>query len=374
MHNFWSEDPAIAQDLRRTHAIMGELIVGDTTQLASGVRSLLDNQGKMIRPALVLIAARFGSPADDPARGVRGHMRDIRRQMKDKLRNGRTSIGTLGGKRRGESKELPDRLYRLAAAIELLHIATLVHDDIIDEAEMRRGHPALHIELGARQAVLIGDLLFASSFETLIRDGSLSTIRGAGGAIRNLSRGAISEVEDHRIPTRRRYLQRIYGKTAVLFMTALQIGAAESDVPAAVASVLQRVGYNLGMGFQIIDDILDLTGDPEKLGKPRDTDLLEGVYTLPLVYAARSNTSEAQELNHLINSAAASETARQPLFSPRQRDRIRMIAIETGGVRAAQADAMRYTERALREISRLPEMPERELLRRLVERLLERDY
>ncbi|AFG36190.1 polyprenyl synthetase family protein [Spirochaeta africana] len=362
MHNFWSEEPSLADDLRRTHAAMRELVVGDSTRLAAAVQSLLENQGKMLRPALVLMAARFGSPEADPVRGLRGHLRGMSRRRFPVRRSRGESCSDAG-------QELPGRFYRLAAAIELLHVATLVHDDIIDEAETRRGKPALHMELGSRQAVLIGDLLFASSFETLIRDGGFATMQGAAGAVRNLSRGAISEVEDHRIPTRREYLQRIYGKTAVLFMTALQIGASEAHVPPRVAAGLVRVGYNLGMGFQIIDDILDLTGDPARLGKPRDTDLLEGVYTLPLVYAARSQTPEAQDLLQLVRQAGP-----EPHFSTGERDRIRTIAIETGGVREAQRDAMRYTERAVREIGRLPEVPERDCLRRMVERLLERDY
>lgn len=359
MHKFWSEDPLIAEDLRRAYAAMGQLVIGDSSRLAGGVRSLLENQGKMIRPALVLVAARFGTPRERPVQGAARLLRSMQ-----VFRGNGSGYSVSEG-------QLPERFYRLAASIELIHMASLVHDDIVDEARMRRGQPALHTEIGPRQAVLVGDLLFASSLDVLMRDGGLHTLRGAAVAIRSLSRGAISEVENHSIPSRREYLHRIYAKTAVLFMLALDIGAREARVNRGVRGVLQRIGYNLGMGFQIIDDILDLTGDPAKLGKLRDTDLQEGVYTLPVVCAARSDLPEAAELQRMVNPV---EPGGGPPYTPQQLDRIRSITIETGGVRAAQSQAMRYTERALQEMSRLPSGPQRDCLRRLVERLLERDY
>ncbi|GAB6088436.1 polyprenyl synthetase family protein [Spirochaeta dissipatitropha] len=378
MHNFWSEDPSVMEDLRHSHEAMREMLLGRGSVLGSTAQSILDNQGKLLRPALLLLAARFGAPSVQPVRGKRQTLKDAVRRKWNTLWFRRCHAD-----RRVRVQEglLPDRMYRLAAAVELLHIATLIHDDIVDEAETRRGEPAMHKQIGPRKAVLLGDLLFASSFQTLVEDGSYATMSGAVGAVRNLSRGAISEVEDHIIPSRRQYNRRILGKTAVLFMAAMHVGAEEAAVPGDCREALLRVAYNLGMGFQIIDDILDLIGNPETLGKPADNDLREGIYTLPLVCTMQKGGPAAAELQTILRVAAkgtsagpATSSADPAELTDGQRDRIREIVHESGGLEAAREIAGQYTRRALREISRLPAIPARESLQRVLLRLLERKY
>ena len=186
----------------------------------------------MLRPAFVLLASRFGMP--------------------DK-----------------------DRMIRIAAAVEMLHMATLVHDDIIDAAPVRRGVPSLHALRGPRTAVLVGDWLFVSCFSLIADLAGHENARSLAHMVARICGSEISQSADKYVlnTSVRRYLRRIAGKTAALFALAFHVGAAESGCEAPLAGLLRRLGYNLGMGFQIIDDILDFTRDRSETGKPTGNDL-----------------------------------------------------------------------------------------------------
>ena len=173
-----------------------------------------------------------------------------------------------------------------AAAVELVHLGSLYHDDVIDEAETRRGVPSVNARWSNIVAILAGDYLLAAASERAASLGADVAMLLAT-TIGDLCRGQVLELQ-HLFDASRSeaaYLSAISGKTASLFATSCRIGGMVSDVSPSTLSALTAFGQHLGMCFQIVDDVLDLTGTEEQLGKPAGNDLLEGVYTLPVIYA-----------------------------------------------------------------------------------------
>ncbi len=199
----------------------------------------------------------------------------------------RPAITLLSGAFRPGHEEV---LVTMATAVELLHIATLVHDDTIDNAKTRRGQATVSSIWGDDVAVLLGDYVFAASATFVCDTGNLRVVRRFSETIMELARGELAErfsthdwaqsIDD--------YNTRTYNKTASLFCTAAQAGGLLSGAPEEEAEALSQYGYNLGMAFQIMDDILDFLGTEEELGKPVGNDLLQGTLTLPaLLFAAK---------------------------------------------------------------------------------------
>ncbi len=171
-----------------------------------------------------------------------------------------------------------------AAAVELVHSATLVHDDVLDAAHLRRGRPTVFAAGGRLLATATGDLLFAQAFAELARNGSVEEIRVLSDASSALARGELLQREDAWDAgiTRERYLHRCELKTARLFQAACELGALEGGGP---ADVLGAFGRRIGLAFQLLDDVLDVAGPAERTGKHRGTDLLDGTVTLPFILA-----------------------------------------------------------------------------------------
>jgi octaprenyl-diphosphate synthase len=180
-------------------------------------------------------------------------------------------------------------LVSAAAAVELVHMATLVHDDLIDGATLRRGQPTVARALGADAAVRTGDFLFARAFAELTRTGSAAAVRALATAALDLSRGEMAQqgaAWDLDL-TEAAYLDRCRRKTAALFAVACRLGALVGGARPEVQERLARFGECVGLAFQIFDDILDLAGAPAATGKRRGTDLREGTVTLPVILALR---------------------------------------------------------------------------------------
>ena len=173
----------------------------------------------------------------------------------------------------------------MATAIELLHIATLIHDDTIDNSPLRRGKATVSDIWGKNVAVLLGDYVFATSATFVCDTKNVRVIRRFSETIMELSSGELLEYFNthNSNQTREDYNDRIYRKTASLFRTAAETGAILSDAPEETVSALHAYGYNIGMAFQIVDDILDVQGDAAMIGKPVGNDLLQGVLTLPSI-------------------------------------------------------------------------------------------
>jgi geranylgeranyl pyrophosphate synthase len=214
-------------------------------------------------------------------------------------------------------------LVRAGAAVELLHMATLVHDDVLDRAPMRRGRPTVFWTAGRDAATATGDFLFSRAFAQLALTGSPAAVSALSDASSSLARGELMQRDDAFATdvSEERYFERATLKTGKLFEAACRLGAALGDPGEAQADALGRFGDRIGLAFQVFDDVLDLSGPPDQTGKSRGTDLLDGTVTLPILYAreedpslreARPRTaSEAEALCDRIATTGALERARE---------------------------------------------------------------
>jgi geranylgeranyl pyrophosphate synthase len=242
---------------------------------------------------------------------------------------GRHAGGTLaaGGKRLRPvlvflcAGDPDERLVAAGTAVELLHMATLVHDDVLDGAELRRGRPTVFAEGGRGAATATGDLLFSRAFAELTATGSEEAVRALSAASSALARGELMQRADawSEDVTPERYLERCRLKTASLFEASCRLGALFGGRP-ELAEPLGRFGERLGVAFQMLDDVLDVAGPPERTGKPRGADLLDGTVTLPLILARRRDPSlsgtvrcaeEASAVCDRIAATGALEEARE---------------------------------------------------------------
>ncbi len=213
-----------------------------------------------------------------------------------------------------------ERLVSAGAAVELLHMATLVHDDVLDAAELRRGRPTVFAAAGRSAATATGDLLFSRAFAELAATGSEDAVRALSTASSALARGELmqrADAWDENVAPER-YLERCRLKTASLFEASCRLGALFGGRP-DLAPALGQFGERLGVAFQMLDDVLDVSGPAERTGKPRGADLLDGTVTLPLILARRQDPElpgsvttlqEAEAVCDRIAATGALEDAR----------------------------------------------------------------
>jgi octaprenyl-diphosphate synthase len=254
-----------------------------------------------------------------------------------------------------------------AAVVEFIHTATLVHDDIIDDSETRRGQKAVHSRWGNDVTVLAGDFLYIKSMAMALTQDTLDivrllcdiTLRMIEGEIYQLTKnGDVDITEDEHFDIIRR-------KTAHLFGGCAEIGAMLGEVGPEKQAALREYGFNLGVLFQLVDDQLDFTGEAEALGKPIGGDLLEGKMTLPLIHLRDHGGPDAVALIRRIvaeRHASADDWAR-----------IRQLLTEHRSLEYAQARARAFGETAVRYLSVFPDRPEREALISLAEFVVARD-
>jgi geranylgeranyl pyrophosphate synthase len=198
-----------------------------------------------------------------------------------------------------------DRAVRVASAVEMVHMATLVHDDVLDGAPVRRGRPTVVARSGRDRAVGVGDLLFSRAFAELAVDGGEPEVAELSSASVALVLGELAQRRDafDTSVTEERYLHRCSLKTARLFESACRLGRISSGRPGT--EELASFGREIGLAFQLLDDVLDVTGPPERTGKARGTDLLDGTVTLPLILARRLDRGlESVELHGLDQDTA----------------------------------------------------------------------
>ncbi|WP_077299674.1 heptaprenyl diphosphate synthase component II [Virgibacillus pantothenticus] len=221
------------------------------------------------------------------------------------LRQASTQLLQAGGKRirpvfvllAGQMGEYDlERLKTVAVSLELIHTATLVHDDVIDDADIRRGMPTIRKTYGNRVAMYAGDYILARALEeiTLLQDPKIHRLLSK--TIVEVCKGEIEQIKDKFDGSQgiRNYLRRIKRKTALLIATSCKLGAIASGLTEHEAHKLYRYGYNIGMSYQIIDDILDFTGSEKELGKPAGNDLLQGNLTLPVFLAMKDPVLETK--------------------------------------------------------------------------------
>jgi geranylgeranyl pyrophosphate synthase len=234
----------------RAERRMAELAAGHGPVLARYAGDTISAGGKRLRPLLVCLAA--GAPPPET-----------------------------------------DGLVRAAVAVELVHGATLVHDDVLDGSALRRGRPTVVAAGGRGAATATGDLLFSRAFAELAAGGAPEAVRVLARATRELALGELAQREDafRADVSVERYLVRCRLKTAVLFRAACELGALEAG---GETEALGAFGERIGLAFQILDDVLDVSGPPERTGKPRGADLLDGTVTLPLILAREADPSLAE--------------------------------------------------------------------------------
>jgi geranylgeranyl pyrophosphate synthase len=269
--------PSVTKLLARTEQRLAEIAAGHGEVLAEHAVSTLAAGGKRLRPVLVFVCA---GDADS------------------------------------------DDLVRAGVAVELLHMATLVHDDVLDRAPMRRGRPTVFWSAGREAATSTGDFLFSRAFAELVLTEVPGAVRALSAASSALAQGELLQRADAFSPDvdEERYLERCRLKTGALFEAACRLGALLGDPGPAAADGLGAFGDRIGLAFQLFDDILDLSGPPDQTGKGRGTDLLDGTVTLPLILARRADasltgvrpksTAEAEAICDRIQATDAIEKSR----------------------------------------------------------------
>lgn len=233
----------------------------------------------------------------------------------------------------------------LGATIELLHTATLMHDDVVDESEMRRGRPTANARWGNGAAVLVGDFLYTRSFQMMVRAGNLRVMQALADAANRLSEGEVVQMVNAHDPLvdEKRYFAVIERKTACLFEAGAHMAAAIADCSKEAEAAVCEYALALGNAFQIADDILDYTGVAASIGKNLGADLREGKMTLPLIYARESATPEER--------AMIDEAVKQ---GEGDFDKISSIVIRSDSLERCRARAMQEVERGREALSKIP--------------------
>ncbi|MZP28839.1 heptaprenyl diphosphate synthase [Heliobacterium undosum] len=312
----------IQADLAKVEAELQKYVDTSLPTLTAASSHLLHAGGKRLRPAFVLLAGKFHHYA-------------------------------------------MERLLPLAVALELIHMATLVHDDVVDESKTRRGIPTVRARWGNRISLHTGDHLFARSLLLIseLNDPAMTAVLAKISV--EMCEGEIQQMEAtydvHQ--TFRDYLYRIKRKTALLIAASCQLGAMAVKADPSAVRALKMYGHHLGMAFQITDDILDMMADEKELGKPIGSDLRQGIMTLPILEALRESRDPA-----LRTLVAKKEKSQDEVC------RAIEIIKQTGAVERSQIIARRYLDKAKEELTRLPAIPTRDTLAVIAEYIEKRTY
>lgn len=256
-----------------------------------------------------------------------------------------------------------DLLLPMATGIEIMHTATLVHDDAIDHSLVRRGRPTINKLWGEEQAVLLGDYLFAEAGLLIASTNNLRAIKLFATTLKTISSGEINQAINafNLKQTRTQYVQRIAQKTATLFATATESGSVLSQAPEASIQILIEYGYNLGIAFQIVDDLLDFIGTDEELGKPTGSDLVQGTVTLPIL---------------ILVEQYPDEPAVKKLYKHHDQENIKqvmeLVRNSPSIIQECYHVAADYCANAAQNLKLLPENPVRQSLSALTDYILSR--
>lgn len=267
--------------------------------------------------------------------------------------------------RAAQSEFSQDRALNLGATMELIHMATLIHDDVIDESATRRGRPTASTVFGNTASILSGDVLLAKAMCLLADDGDLRVIRTTAKMVQEMAEGEAKEVEvryryDLSVDE---YLELIRLKTATFLQCCCEVGGLVANAPDGTIYALAEYGMNLGMAFQIIDDILDFTGDTAKTGKPKATDFREGCATLPLILAMEREP-ELQQFREVFG--------KNP--SEKQIDSVIQLIENSGGFSGAMELAQNYLQKSEEALQKVPQNPHRNLLKAAGDFVLQRQH
>jgi octaprenyl-diphosphate synthase len=237
---------------------------------------------------------------------------------------------------------------RLGAVVEIIHTATLVHDDIIDEAKTRRGRPAANTQWGNSKCVLAGDWLYMQAFKIAVQERNFRILDTLIELTQQMVEGELLQIEKlGKLISLDEYFDLIYRKTACLFSVCMRLGAILGGANATQEAALGKYGHDLGMAFQIVDDVLDLTASEEVLGKPVASDLREGKVTMAVVHALeRSTPQERAKIEAVLHHGVFNGVSHPEILEILQR---------YGSLEAATARAAQYAESAQKSICTFPD-------------------
>jgi geranylgeranyl pyrophosphate synthase len=292
------------------------------------------------------------------------HHPDLRSALEHILSAGgkriRPTLGLLVGNMLGAPEE---KLITLGASVELLHTATLVHDDLIDGALLRRGIPTLNARWSPAATVLTGDFLFARAAKLAAETDYLPLMKLFADTLATIVNGELTQMFSARgVIERDNYYQRIYAKTASLFEMASLAACMVATEDEETRAAMKVFGYEVGMAFQIVDDILDFTGEQSAVGKPIGSDLLNGLVTLPAIYFAEANPSNEDVLSLPEGGWKDTERVQRLVDNIRQSEAIQQ----------ALDEARQAVSRALKSLDDAPVSPEKEALENLAKFIVDR--
>jgi octaprenyl-diphosphate synthase len=255
---------------------------------------------------------------------------------------------------------------QLAAVIEFIHTSTLLHDDVVDESDLRRGRKTANALWGNAASVLVGDFLYSRSFQMMVELDSMPVMRILADTTNRIAEGEVLQLLNIHNPDtdEAAYLRVIERKTAVLFAAATRLGAVLAELPARQQDALADYGLNLGYAFQIADDVLDYVSDPGTLGKNIGDDLAEGKATLPLIYAIeRAAPAQAASLKRAIENGGLDSL-----------DNIVAAIRDSGAIERATATAQKYANAAKAALATIPHSAARDALLVLADYALQRNH
>lgn len=314
----------VQADLQEVEREIGVESIASIEAITTITQYLQAGGGKRLRPALLLLINRLFGPSGDSAR-------------------------------------------RLAAVVEMIHTATLVHDDVIDVAKSRRGRPSANVVWGNHVSVLAGDWLYMQAFQIALRERNFHILDVLISMTQMMVEGELLQLERvHRMDiTEADYMELVDRKTASLFSACASLGAAAAGADEAIESKLAEFAWNLGMAFQLVDDILDFTSSEKILGKPAGNDLREGKVTLPMIYALEQATADERRAVETVMQDGAYEQV--PFM------RISKILESHDAVGRAYQRARTFTDKSRALISSMPETPAQRALLSIVDLVTERD-
>lgn len=314
----------LKQDISKIEKELEMSIEARHPVLVEASSHLLKAGGKRIRPVFVLLSAQFGD------------------------------------------YEL-DKVKQVAVPLEMIHMGSLVHDDVIDDAELRRGKKTIKAEWDNRVAMYTGDYMFAKAIEIASKSGNMKLHEILSDAMVEMSIGEVEQIKEQFNPDQhlRIYLRRIKRKTALLISVSCELGALIAGADEATQMKLKRYGYFTGMAFQVTDDILDFVGTEKELGKPAGSDLMQGNITLPALYAMRQDEYLRHDLVSFMQTKGTGDVD-MPGIIQRIKD--------TGAITYSKEMADRYLEKGMRELEGLPDIRAKRALREIAEYIGRRKF
>jgi octaprenyl-diphosphate synthase len=316
----------------------------------------------LIAPELVLVEEEFERQARSNIQVIAYMGEYLRRSGGKRVRPALTILSNyaVGGDGSNQSS------IRMATVMEFLHTATLVHDDVIDKAETRRNRPSINAEFGNQTAVLMGDWLYMSAFETSLAERSLPILDILTAVTRKMTEGELLQLTllGRTDISAEQYFDVIARKTAYLFSACCEIGALVGGANSETVAGLRDYGMNLGTAFQLVDDLLDFTGTEESLGKPAGADLIEGKVSLPLIFLLEQNPEMRAEVQQVIADQAYANIPRARLLEALE---------QTGALSLAKRRAVAYAEAARASLDGLNDSPQAQALRSIPTYIVERD-